>query len=291
MNMRHLSLSLLLTLLVGCSAQPYRDGAPRGYVDVSHIPDAVPKVEPRSKYGNPASYEQFGRTYHTLQSSEGFSERGIASWYGTKFHGRRTSSGEDYNMYAMTAAHKTLPLPTYVEVTNLDNGRQVVVKVNDRGPFHEGRIIDLSYAAAIKLGINKAGTGRVEIRALDPSPPRQLRQAKTQNPPALTVQAIEAPSSQITPVAIDAAPNPDGTVDDNKLYLQVGAFSSLSNAENLRKRLSDVAERPVHVLPNNDPQRPVYRVRIGPLADDIAAQQLASRLLDVGISNSSVVFD
>lgn len=135
-------------------------------VDLDDIPDAVPRDEPRSRSGNPAEYEVFGRTYRTLPSAEGYEEEGIASWYGEEFHGRSTSSGEPYDMYAMTAAHRSLPLPSYVEVTNLDNGRTVVVRVNDRGPFHGNRLIDVSYAAAHRLGLIGPGTARVRIRAL-----------------------------------------------------------------------------------------------------------------------------
>lgn len=132
-------------------------------------PDAVPVAEPRSRYGNPDSYEVRGVTYHVLDSSEGYEAEGMASWYGEAFQGRRTSSGEPYDMYAMTAAHRTLPIPTYVEVTNLENGRTAVVRINDRGPFHDGRIIDLSYAAARKLGVVGPGTARVRVRALEPA--------------------------------------------------------------------------------------------------------------------------
>lgn len=137
-------------------------------VDLDTISDAVPVAEPRARYGNMAQYEAMGRTYRTLPSSVGYEAEGMASWYGEEFHGRRTSSGEPYDMYAMTAAHPTLPLPTYVEVVNLDNGRRVVVRVNDRGPFHADRIIDVSYAAAHRLGMIGRGTARVRIRALQP---------------------------------------------------------------------------------------------------------------------------
>ena len=130
--------------------------------------DAVPRQEYKYRLGNPAFYDEFGVRYRVLETSKGYAERGIASWYGRDFHGRRTSGGEPYDMYAMTAAHKTLPLPTYAEVTHLDTGNKVVVRINDRGPFVEGRIIDLSYAAALKLGIAGAGIARVEVRALDP---------------------------------------------------------------------------------------------------------------------------
>lgn len=258
----------LLALLGGCASGPYQrgDGAPNVHVNIDAISDAVPRHEPLSKYGNPPTYVVHGKTYKTLQSSKGFVERGIASWYGTKFHGRRTSSGETYNMYAMTAAHKNLPLPTYVEVTNLDNDRRVIVKVNDRGPFYDGRIIDLSYAAAIKLGINTHGTGRVEIRAIDPDRPSAHRLARQID------QAAKHEAGQ-------------------HLYLQVGAFSSRLNAENLRRRLSQVADNPVHIFPGNDPTQPVYRVRIGPLASDREAERLASHLIDQGITNTSMIID
>ncbi|GMV05325.1 MAG: hypothetical protein AMXMBFR53_16040 [Gemmatimonadota bacterium] len=137
-------------------------------IDLDTISDAVPTDEPRSPYGNMAEYQVFGRTYRTLESAEGYREEGVASWYGEEFHGRSTSSGEPYDMYAMSAAHRTLPLPSFVEITNLDNGRRVVVRVNDRGPFHGGRLIDVSYAAAHRLGMLGRGTARVRVRALVP---------------------------------------------------------------------------------------------------------------------------
>ena len=155
-------------MLTACGSFSSRDSAPDRYIDHTRVKNAVPIVESKSKYGNPKSYEVQGKRYHVLKSASNFTERGIASWYGTKFHGRRTSSGEPYDMYAMTAAHKTLPIPIFVEVTNLDNHRKIIVRVNDRGPFAEGRIIDLSYVAAKKLGIDTKGTGRVVIRAIDP---------------------------------------------------------------------------------------------------------------------------
>ena len=171
--MRNCLLTLSILLLTACSNLDNKDGAPSGVMlkstsEVMLIPDAIPKVEPRSRYGNPQSYVVFGKRYAVLKSADGYRKRGIASWYGTKFHGKRTSSGEPYDMYAMTAAHKSLPLPSYVRVTNLKNKRSVVVKVNDRGPFHENRIIDLSYAAAIKLGISDGGTGVVQVTVIDP---------------------------------------------------------------------------------------------------------------------------
>ncbi|MGH8563494.1 MAG: septal ring lytic transglycosylase RlpA family protein [Gammaproteobacteria bacterium] len=157
----------VLVVFGGCSQTPVRDARhpPR---DVAVTPDLIPRQEPLSRYGNPESYEVFGRTYYPLRSSQGFVERGVASWYGPGFHRKRTSSGEPYDMYEMSAAHRVLPLPTYVEVTHLGSGRRAVVKVNDRGPFKDDRVLDLSYAAAQRLGIYGPGTAWVEIRALSP---------------------------------------------------------------------------------------------------------------------------
>lgn len=165
-------LGVVLALLgaAGC----FRVNTPRA-ARVSLPPDAEPRQEYKSRLGNPAFYDEFGIRYRVLQTSKDFVQRGVASWYGHPFHGRATSTGETYDMYAMTAAHKTLPLPTYVRVTDLDTGNRVVVRVNDRGPFVEGRVIDLSYVAAVKLGIADRGIARVEVRALDPpavDPPR-----------------------------------------------------------------------------------------------------------------------
>jgi rare lipoprotein A len=179
---RSLSLALLVAaaMLAACSSKPSRPIPPSGpdpdgYPDASVVPtsahsmpDAVPAAEPRSRYGNPKTYEVMGERYFVLDSAAGYKEDGRASWYGTKFQGKRTSSGEAYDMYQMTAAHKTLPLPTYVRVTRKSNGRSVVVKVNDRGPFHTGRIIDLSYAAASRLDLLQAGSAEVTVEAIDP---------------------------------------------------------------------------------------------------------------------------
>ena len=157
-----------LLLLSACTHVVKKDGPPNFYVDASKIPNAVPTAESKSKFGNPPVYAVFGKRYHVMKSSKNYEAIGVASWYGTKFHSRKTSSGERYNMLAMTAAHKSLPLPTYVEVTNLENRRQIIVKVNDRGPFERNRLIDLSYVAAKKLGIAGRGTGLVKVKAIDP---------------------------------------------------------------------------------------------------------------------------
>ena len=254
-------------MLTACAPGTPRDGAPAQPVDVSAIPDAVPKEEPRSRYGNPEYYDVLGKRYYVLDNSRGFSESGIASWYGTMFHGKRTSSGETYDMNAMTAAHKTLPLPTYIEVTNLENRKTVIVKVNDRGPFHENRILDLSYAAATKLGITARGTGLVELRAIDPA---HYTANKNQAPPR----------SEGKP-----------TVDIPRFYIQVGAFAELLNAQNLRTKLAALGSPLVNISQAVVSGKMLYRVRIGPLDSIDNADQIVTRLGGIGISDHQIVID
>ncbi len=259
-----LVLLAVTVVLSACGRTPTVDGLPRESVDVSSVPDAQPKTEPRSRYGNPASYMVHGKRYYTLKTSGGYRERGIASWYGTKFHGRRTSSGEPYDMYAMTAAHKTLPLPTYVRVTNLENQRSVVLRVNDRGPFHPNRIIDLSYTAAWKLGILSKGTGFVEVLALDPRSPEPVTTAKT------------TPSPATEPV---------------QLYLQTGSFSVRANAEQMKWRMQIVSGGPVYNEPVQISGRTTYRVRVGPIANVTKADRLAQQLSDLGLETPRIVIE
>lgn len=262
-------------LLQACSSSSRykinQDHGPADPVDVSDIKDAVPKAEPRSKYGNPKNYKVLGKWYSVKESSAGYKEKGIASWYGKKFHGHRTSSGETYNMYSMTAAHKTLPLPTYVRVTHLENGRSVIVKVNDRGPFHDNRIIDLSYSAAKKLGVTAKGTGAVEVTAINAETfqQQQAYQAKFKRPSALSTYP---------------------TKNEYKLYLQVGAFISQQNANKLRKRLSRMfKQQQIHSDFASD--KNVYRVRIGPLASVAIADKLSVYLNNKGIPSAQIVID
>lgn len=216
--------------------------------DIALTPDAVPRHEPRSRYGNPASYVVFGRTYHTLASAEGYRERGVASWYGEKFHGRRTSSGEAYDMYAMTAAHKTLPLPAYVRVTHLGNGRSIVVRVNDRGPFHDKRIIDLSYAAAARLGMIDQGQAAVEVVALT-SPGAPLPATQTvQSPPAAV------PTAQVA--ALDAGH-----------YLDAGLFSDPVSAVSMRESVVALGVEGVEIRVIDPGDGPRHQVLVGPFSD------------------------
>ena len=167
-----LGVALVLSTISGCTLVGVGSPGPPltsgDGINFDEIPDAIPQAEFKSRSGNPETYVIEGVTYRVMDTSDGYREEGIASWYGGYFHGRRTSSGDVYDMYLMTAAHTSLPLPTYVRVTNLDNGRSVVLRVNDRGPFVDDRIIDLSFAAATKLGMADQGTAEVEVVALDP---------------------------------------------------------------------------------------------------------------------------
>ncbi len=277
-----LILLIFVTLLSGCAGSPLieeQDAAPEGDVDVSKIPDALPKYEPYSKYGNPASYEVFGKSYSVLESAKGHVERGIASWYGTKFHGRRTSSGETYDMYKMTAAHKHLPLPTYAEVTNLDNGHKIIVKINDRGPFKEGRIIDLSYAAAIKLGIDQTGTGNVEVRTIVPT-------ADEHN---VTIKAVPLAAPFAVRKMEKIAPSP-GSNATPQIYLQLGSFGERDNMQRMLERLLDSEINNVVIHQPNE-GRPFYRLRVGPLAARSDAEQLATQLKQMGFEKPYIVVD
>lgn len=271
-----------LALLSSCSVvrTPGERDGPGEHRDVSKVPDAVPRVEPRSRGGNPASYVVFGQRYHTISSSKDFVQRGIASWYGKKFHGRKTSNGEVYDMYAMSAAHKKLPIPTYVEVTNLENGRRVVVRVNDRGPFHENRIIDLSYAAASRIGMLGKGTALVEIRAIDPAAPKAPISRVAHTTPA----APAAPPAATQ--ATDAAP-----VVAPRIYLQAGAFSSNANAERLRSRLEKGLARSVRVVPALSTAGQVHRVQVGPLASVEIADEVSTQMHVYGVREPLVVID
>lgn len=251
-------------------------GVPAPPRDLAAIPDAVPREEPRSRYGNPETYEVFGRRYRVMKSAKGHVERGLASWYGPGFHSERTSSGEPYDMYAMTAAHKTLPIPCFVRVTNLENGRSVVVRVNDRGPFVGDRIIDLSYTAAWKLDMLRAGTAKVEIRVLDPG-----RRAP---PPPLVAAAV--PVAVGAAVAAPVTPTVSATVAAGGGLLQVGAFGSRANADALVARLQASGIGGTSVSEASVGGRTVFRVRVGPVADAEQAMQLADRLRIFGIPDA-----
>ena len=208
MRLKTLGLFAFITLLAGgCAHQPTDKTDDRLAIDPDSVPDAVPRAEPRSRSGNPDTYVVFGKRYSTLPASTGFVERGVASWYGEDFHGKRASNGEPYDMFAMTAAHKSLPLPTYARVTNLENGRSVVVRVNDRGPFVGDRVIDLSWVAAAKLRLANKGTGMVEVRAIDPEDPNALPPAQLDTGTRLAAATSERSPAPSAPAAKKAEPN------------------------------------------------------------------------------------
>lgn len=271
---RNLGIALALLLLSACSLTQHRQPpppapapspavpaspAPPAPGSISTVPDAVPRVEPRSAHGNPPFYDVFGRRYYVLASADGYLERGVASWYGPTFHGGNTSSGEPYDMYAMTAAHKTLPLPCYVRVTNLRNGKNVVVRINDRGPFVANRLIDLSYTAASRLDMLREGTTLVEVRVLSPSVPDVLTRSSAQPPPAL--------------------------------YVQAGAFADQQNAQRLLTRLQAAGlERAFIALPPPSGAH-LYRVRLGPVESVAQFDELAARLAALGIADARLAIE
>lgn len=249
-------------LLAGCAEQQKQepivisDGRPdQVSVDIVAIPDAIPQYEPWSPSVNPESYVVLGKTYRVLPSNKGFKQQGIASWYGTKFHQKKTATGETYDMFKMTAAHKTLPIPSYVQVTNLDNQRSVILKVNDRGPFHEHRVIDLSYAAAVKLGIEKAGTGFVEVLAIQPGDAK---------------------------LALDS-------VLAKKIYYQVGAFSVLENAALLQEKMIAVQLTKSRIVPSITPERSLFKVQVGPISSVTEADDMTQKLKKIGIEGGHYI--
>ncbi len=252
----------LALLLAACGSQPKvstpgarpadTDGPSTSGLTAADIKDAVPKNEPRARYGNHSPYEVFGKKYYVLPTAEGYRQRGTASWYGAKFHGRRTSSGEPYDMHLATAAHKTLPLPCYAEVTNLSNGKKVIVKVNDRGPFKHDRLIDLSYGAALRLDMIGTGTAPVDVRVLDVSA-------------APKAAAFDDGSEWSAPAS-------------GNTWLQAGAFSQRQGAENLARKMGQQGLKPVSIM-NADK---LYRVWLGPFDNVIEADAMIKRAIELG---------
>ncbi|MDE3738214.1 septal ring lytic transglycosylase RlpA family protein [Pseudomonas resinovorans] len=295
----------------GDYSRPHKDGAPWWEVDVSRIPDAVPMPHYGSFKANP--YTVLGKTYYPMSDARRYQAVGTASWYGTKFHGQATANGEAYDLYGMTAAHKTLPLPSYVRVTNLDNGRTVILRVNDRGPFYSDRIIDLSFAAAKKLGYAESGTARVKVEGIDPhewwaaqgrpvpmvlAQPKMVAQPQPQAKPQSAVQVASAPIEQYTPppqqhaaavlpVQIDAKKN--DSLAASGLYLQVGAFANPDAAELLKAKLSGTVSAPVFISSVVRNQQILHRVRLGPIGTQGEAQQLQDSLRLANLGQPTLV--
>ena len=245
---RCLGCGVFMLLLVSCAGEPTAerepaDGPSLSSIRAEDVKDAQPRPEPRSRYGNHSPYEVFGKKYYVLDSAAGYRQRGTASWYGSKFHGRRTSSGEPYDMHLATAAHKTLPLPTYAEVTNLDNGRKVIVKINDRGPFKDDRLIDLSYGAALRLDMIGTGTARVEVRVID----------------GTTMASVE----------------PEQVAET---WLQAGAFGKRESAEDLARQLNRSDLKPVSIHGDED----LFRVWLGPYRSNIEIDEVIRRAIELG---------
>jgi rare lipoprotein A len=255
----------LAVALAGCSATSW-DGAPSTSNSAPVNEQAAAVDLPRSKRGNPPFYEVYNVRYTVMQSSAGYREKGVASWYGKKFHGRDTSSGERYNMYAMTAAHKTLPLPTNVRVTNLETGKSIIVRVNDRGPFVKNRLIDLSYAAAQELDVVANGTAKVEVVALN----------GTNNRPS-TAQSSNT-SGQYA----------NSTGD---MYLQVGAFGDPGNAQKLANQLASDGIPNVQVVESSGESPKLFRVRVGPLSNAAEYDRLSQRVERLQVAKTHLVVD
>ena len=274
-------LFLISAIIISCSTgqknnrnSSDQDAAPTRPVDFSNIkPIKVVKLD-KSPYGNPASYEVRGRTYKVKESAKNYIKEGVASWYGTKFHGRRTSSGEVYDMLALSAAHKTLPIPCFVKVTNLENGKHIIVRVNDRGPFVKDRIIDLSYAAAHKIGMTQKGTARVRVESL------------TANIPTTSTNSdrdVNASSSSYDWL--------ESQHQGKKRFVQVGAYSVYESAQKLAKVLDREINLPVKISKIKRQGKNLYRVRVGPINSLDIAESLAKTLDIKELGKPRIVYE
>ena len=300
--------AVLALLLAGCAAAPRRAAAPPpatapGLPPPGEVADAVPRIEPRSSHGNPPVYDVNGQRYRVLASADNFIERGVASWYGPDFQGHSTSSGERYDMYLMTAAHRTLPIPCYARVTNLRNGRSVVVRINDRGPFVANRIVDLSYSAATRLDIVRTGTAFVELRTIAPGEIGSEVASTSAAPPtpapapavaaAVAAPAAPAPANlplePATPTSalVPTAPAPAMIA----LYIQVGAFADADNAQRVLDRLQSNGVPHVFSVASVSTGRTLRRIRIGPIGTVEEFDQLAARLAALGYPEARLAND
>ena len=255
-NPQFLSFAAVILLLAGCSSTQVQDGPPDGVVDLRNVPDAVPAPIQVPLKNTP--YELDGVWYEPMESANGYSEQGVASWYGTKFHGKQTANGEIYDLYKMTAAHKTLPLPSYVKVTNLENNLSIVVRINDRGPFVGDRVIDLSFVAAKKLGFSDVGLANVAIEGIDPE---------------------------------SFAKFAKGEANDEIVYLQLAALKNYHSAQLLRRQVFSAIDAPVKVVTGDELPDPFYRVRIGPIESPEHMESLLENLASAQFDPPYVVYE
>ena len=273
----------LMGALAACSSAPAptppssssrysieQDRAPSGHLDIASIPEVVPEPFARTLAGNRSPYTVLGKTYHVMVTEDGYNERGIASWYGEKFHGHKTSNGEVFDMYKVSAAHKSLPIPSFLRVTNLDNNRSLVVRVNDRGPFHGDRIVDLSYAAAFKLGYADRGTARVQLEAIIPDGVVVDRAAGNNNN-TLSQQTLRVAST-------------------GDKYIQVGAFADINSAREMSDKLRAMTNRPVFIRSLDSTNSGVlHRVRIGPVNDTSEIRRITQSVVAANLGSPYTV--
>ena len=285
---RHVLLLVFgVLVLAGCASSPEpdhssrytlsQDRAPSGNFDASGLADATPRFEEPRRAGNKSPYQVWGKEYHVVGSNDVYVQRGTASWYGEKFHGHKTSNGEVFDMYEMSAAHKSLRIPGYARVTNLDNGRSVVVRVNDRGPFHGDRLIDLSYAAAKKLGYQGRGTARVEVAAITVSPDGSM-----------TLAGKPFPESG---APVDAKRLTDPGAASEALFVQLGSFSQRNPAEALLDRARRAVANPMRVREVETASGRFHRVQVGPFRDEDEALRAQSLLETHGFGQSILLTD
>ncbi len=246
-----------------------QDRAPTRDLDLSSIPEVIPEPVTRTMAGNRSPYSVLGKSYRVLPTEEGYKERGVASWYGEKFHGHKTSNGEVFDMYQVSAAHKSLPIPSFLRVTNLDNNRSIIVRVNDRGPFHGDRVIDLSYAAAMKLGYADRGTARVQLESVVATGVSADRGVNTANSTRSEILRVSSAGSK---------------------YLQVGAFSELSSAEEVSDRVEEITNLPVFIRSvNTSNNRVLHRVRVGPISDPGQLQRVSQSVVAANLGSPYTV--
>ena len=278
-------------LLGGCASSPEpdhssrytisQDRAPTGDFDASGLADARPVYEKPRRAGNKSPYTVWGKHYQVLGSNDGYVARGTASWYGEKFHGHKTSNGETFDMYSMSAAHKSLRIPGYARVTNLDNGRAVIVRVNDRGPFHGDRLIDLSYAAAKKLGYQSHGTARVEVAAITVRPDGAMFVA---GQPFVPGASVDYPENSVVASG-------EGATGSEALFVQLGSFSSRDPAEKLLGKARAVLENPMRVRAIDTASGRFHRVQVGPFANEDSARRTQNLLEARGFPQSILLTD